>query len=302
LIFGIVLFSLIGFTYVLLVKTDLAWGYGFLGLFILLWDIVRWTAIGFWFVFKRGGYAILIAPFVYLFIKYFIHNEKVALKELGSKHRYWFKITTTEDGYLLHQDRLLGLLKSPIYLDKTTVQYFREHGTEQIDKEAGQKDKHYLEVDIVPLSWRGDSLLITNEQTKQQFINNALCVTAYIRDYYNLVVKGFSPSDRESEKGIIYDKILNKAELESQIIKLKRENKEMDIQHLEKVAEYLIPSTSDEFLRHKGLLKVGTADYDPLSKKIQQKAAMQDILQKAKGKPILTDEELIKYVADEELD
>lgn len=278
------------------------WWQSFFGIFILAFYIVKYIGIAFWFITSRAFLAYLFAPLIYLIIKYFIHVDKVALSELGSKPRYFFKITTTADGYLLHEDSLGGLLKKPVYLDKTAVQYFKSNGAEKIDKEKGKKDKSYLEIDIVPLSWKGDSLYITDEQTGKRFLNNAILVTEHIRDYYALVVKGFSPSDREAEKGIIYDRILETSELKRQIIQLKRENKEMDIEHLDKVAEYLIPSPSDEFLRFKGLLREGTKDYDSSSKRIEQKTAMLELLMKEKGEEILTDEEVIKLVAAEELD
>ena len=302
ILLGIIVFFIIGFVYVIFVYGVENWPLGFVGMFILLFDIIKWTVIGFWFVFSRGGWAILFAPIIYFLIKQFIHNEKVALCELGSPQRYFFKITTTSDGYLLHQDKLAGLLKKPVYLDKTTVQYFKENGTEKIDKESGKKDKPYLAVDIVPLFWRGDSLLITDEQTGKQFVNNAILVTESIRDYYALVVKGFSPADREAEKGIIYDKILGFTDLKSEILQLKRKNKEMDIQHIEKVAEYLIPSPGDEALRFKGLLEEGTQSFDPLAKNIVQRAAMAELLMKGRRDEKLTDKEIIRLVAADEID
>ena len=278
------------------------WWQGFFGIFILIFYVLKYVGIAFWFITSRAFLAYLFAPLIYFIIKYFIHVDKVAFRELGSKYTYSFKVTTLSDGYLLHEDRLGGLLKKPVYLDKVTVQYFKENGSERVFKEKGKKDKSFLELDIVPLSWKGDELYITDEQSGKRFLNNKILVTEHIRDYYALVVKGFNPSDREAEKGIIYDKILETSELKRQIIQLKRENKEMDIEHLDKVAEYLIPSPSDEFLRFKGLLREGTKDYDPSSKRIEQKTAMLELLMKGKGEEILTDEEVIRLVAADEID
>ncbi|MCG3254637.1 MAG: hypothetical protein KAU62_01040, partial [Candidatus Heimdallarchaeota archaeon] len=202
----------------------------------------------------------------------------------------------------LHEGKMFGLLKKPIYLDKTTVQYFKEHGTERVSKEKGKKDETYLEVDILPLSWRGDSLLITDKETKKEFINNRILVTKPIRDYYSLVVKGFSSSDREAEKGIIYDKILGTADLKTQVLQLKREVKEMDIDHLEKIAEVLIPHHSDELRRFKHILKETTKPYDKTVEKIEQQTAMLDLVQRESEKGSLTIEELTRLVAIEELE
>ncbi|MCE7747112.1 MAG: hypothetical protein GPJ51_01855 [Candidatus Heimdallarchaeota archaeon] len=276
------------------------WYYGFAGIFILLFYIVKWVGLGIAFITVRAYIAYFFAPVIYLIIKYFIHVDRVGLRELGSGYTYFFKITTTSEGYLLHEDKFLGLSKTPVYLDKVTLQYFKDFGTERISKEKGKKDDTYLEVDIVPLSWRGDSLLITNEETKKKFINNKILVTEPIRDYYSLVVKGFSPADRESEKGIIYDKILGTADLKQQVIQLKREIKEMDIEHIEKVAEVLIPHSSDELRRFKNILRETTKPYDKLSESIEQKTSILKMLQEREES--LTDQELAKFVAIEELD
>ena len=278
------------------------WACGLLGPFIFIGFILYWIGVGFLFITVRAWPAYFASIPIYILISYFIQAERVGLRELGSKKTYFFNITTTSDGYLLHEGKMFGLLKKPIYLDKMTVKYFKENGVERVSIEKGRKDETYLEVDIVPLSWRGDSLLITDDETKKEFINNSILVTEHIRDYYSLVVKGFNPSDREVEKGIIYDKILGTAEYKKQILQLKREVKEMDIDHIEKIAEVLIPHHSDELRRFKHILKEATKPYDKVSERIEKRTAKLDLVkQKAKNSE-LTIEELTNLVAIEELD
>ena len=276
------------------------WYLGFVGIFILLFHVVKWIGIGIWFIASRAWWSFLFSPLIYIIIKQFIHVEEIGFRELGSKFTYFFKITTLADGYLLHEDAFFGLSKRPIYLDKTTIEYIRETGEQRVLKRKGQKDKTYLEVDIVPLYWRNDPLLIRDEETKKKFVNNAILVNEHVRDYYTLVVKGMNPSDRETEKELIYDKILETSDLKKEIIRLKREIREWDVENLSKVAEVLIPHSSDELRRFKGILKVTTKDYDQLAKKIEGQTALLELLQQ-REEP-LTEEELAQLAAMEELD
>ena len=296
-------FYAVGFALVIVVMGTEKWYLGFVGIFILLWWIIKYIGLGIWFIVSRAWITFFFAPLVYFIIKYFIHVDKVGFRELGSANTYFFKVTTTTDGYLLHQDKFFGLMKTPIYLDKATVQYFKENGSERIFKEKGKKDNAFLELDIVPLSWRGDSLLIKDEESDKLFLNNSILVTEHVRDYYALVVKGFSPSERESEKQVIYDKILNTSELNKQIIQLKRELKEQDVSLIELIAPSLIPHDTDEFRRFKGFLKETTRDYDRVTDRIEQKTAIAEKLMKTtKTQGPLTDEEVARLVAIEELD
>lgn len=277
------------------------WWQSFFGIFILAFYIVKYIGVAFWFITSRAFLAYLFAPLIYLIIKYFIHVDKVAFRELGSKYTYSFKVTTLADGYLLHEDKFLGLLKKPVYLDTVTVQYFKANGSERVFKEKGKKDKNFLELDIVPLSWKGDELYITDEQTGKRFLNNKILVTEPIRDYYALVVKGFNPSDREAEKGIIYDRILGTADLKLQVLQLRRQLKEIDLDRIEIIAPVLIPSPGDEVFRFAGVLDKTTKPFDKVAKGIEFRTSLLEALMQSKES--LTDEELItNSVAIEELD
>ena len=298
ILLGTIIFFVISFVYIIFVYGVENWGLGFVGMFILLWDIIKWTAIGFWFVFSRGGWAILFAPLIYFFIKLFVHTEKVALKELGSKHRYWFKITTTSDGYLLHQDKLAGLLKKPIYLDKTTVQYFKENGTEQIDVETGKKNRHYLEVDIVPLYWKGDSLLIVDEKTGKRFLNNRIIITHEIRTLYSMVVKGLSPTDQEVEKTAIYEAVIGTNDLRQQLITAKHQLRNIIIERLELVLDVALPPTTEEYLRYKRVLDKATKPFDNVAEFERHKREMKELSSAQSTEQL--DELMMMYYVEEE--
>ena len=105
---------------------------------------------------------------------------------------------------------------------------------------------------------------------------------------------------RELEKGIIYGKILGTADLKKQVLQLRREVKEMDIDHIEKIAEVLIPHHSDELRRFKGILKESTKGYDKVAETIEQQTAILDLVNQRKEP--LTDQELANLVAIDELD
>ncbi len=295
----LVILFIAGFPYVI-TQTDLHTAWGLLGFVLLIWRGVKGIFLAWWFITSRAYFAYLLPILVYPIIKRFIHSERVGLRELGAKNTHFFKITTLADGYLLHEDKFFGLRKTPIFLDKVTVQYFKEHGTERVIKEKGKRDDSYLEVDVVPLSWRGDSLLITDEETKKRFLNNAVLVNKHIRDYYSIVVKGFSPTNREVEKGVIYDEILGTSDLKKENIQLRRDLKNVDIDHLYKVAEVVIPHSSDEMRRFKGVVKESTKDYDKTTEKIEQKTAVLELVKKEDG--TLTEEELTALVSAKEID
>ncbi len=301
LFWGIIISSVflffIGFPFVIFVM-EMHWGFGFVGIFILLYWILKWVFLAIWFVVSRAGLALFFAPLIYVIIKYFIHVDRVGFRELGSKHIYFFKVTTTSDGYLLHEKRFFS--NKPIYLDKVTVQYFKENGSERIFKEKGKKDKDFLELDIVPLSWRNDPLYITDEQTSKCFLNNAILVTEPIRDYYALVVKGFSPSDREAEKEIIYSEITRAAELRLEVLRLKRKVKDVDLDRIELIAPVLIPSPGDEVFRFAGVLDKSTKPFDKTIKTTESQTSLLEAMMQSKES--MTDEELTNYVALGELD
>ena len=278
------------------------WAMGFAGIFICPYYAIKWVFIGLWFVISRAWTVFLFSPIIYLFINYFIKADRIGFRELGGTNTYFFKITTTAEGYLLHEDKLFGLLKKPVFLDKATLQYFKEHGIERASKEKGKRDDSYREIDIVPLSWRGDSLLITDEESGKKFINSGILVNEKIRDYYAYVVKGFSPADRELEKSVMYDEILGTSNLKKQVIQLRREVKEMDIEHIEKVAEVVIPHSSDELRRFKGILKETTKDYNRIAEKIEEKTAMLELVKQESNKKKLTNKEIAQLVAIKELE
>lgn len=274
------------------------WAWGIAGPFLFIGYILYWIGVSLWFITVRAWPAYFASIPIYILISYFIQAERVGLRELGSKPTYFFNITTTSDGYLLHEGKMFGLLKKPIYLDKTTVQYFKEHGVERVSKEKGRKDETYLEVDIIPLKWRGDSLLITDNETKKEYINNKILVTQEIRDIYSMIIKGLPPIDQEVERTIIYETILGTADLRQQLIEAKYKLKHVDIERLEQVLDVALPPKAEEYLRIKRVIDKTTAPYDKLADSGEHKREMKEI-SAAKSKEEL-EKLLITYVSEEE--
>ena len=291
-------FYIVSFGVVILVMGTEKWALGFVGIFICLWWIIKYIGIAIWFVVSRAYIAFLFIPAIYFIIKYFIHVDKVGLRELGSKNTYFFKITTTKDGYLLHEDRFFGLAKSPVYLDKTTVQYFKENGEERIRVEKGKKDFAYFEVDIVPLAWKGDSLYITDQETNKKFLNNKLCVTKEIRDLFAMQIKGLPPTEQEIEKNLIYETILGTADLRHQLIDAKYQLRNVILERLELVLDVALPPKGEEYLRHKRVIDKVTKPYDDLIDYGDFKREMKEI--SLANKKELLDEAMLYYVSEEE--
>ena len=275
------------------------WAWGILGPLIFIGYIGYWILWLLWFITKRAWPAYFVSIFVYFIISYFIHADKVGLRELGSKFTHFFNITTTEDGYLLHEGKMFGLLKTPVYLDKMTVQYFKENGAERVSKERGKKDESFLEIDIVPLSWRGDPLLITEEETKKKFINNKILVTHEIRDLYSMIIKGLPPTDQEVERTIIYETILGTADLRQQLIEAKYKLKHVDIERLEMVLDVALPPKAEEYLRIKRVIDKKTEPFDKLADSSKHKREMKEI-SAAKSKEELEKMMMMYYVSEEE--
>lgn len=275
------------------------WASGFLGPLIFIGYILYWIGWAWWFITKRAWPAYFLAIFVYFIISYFIQAERVGLRELGKKNTHFFNITTTADGYLLHEGKMFGLLKKPIYLDKTTVQYFKEHGTERVSKEKGKKDESFLEIDIVPPSWRGDPLLITDKETKKEYINNKILVTQEIRDIYSMVIKGLPPIDQEVERTIIYETILGTADIRQQLIEAKYKLKHVDIERLELVLDVTFPPKAEEYLRIKRVIDKTTEPYDKLADSEEHKREMKEI-SAASSKEELEKLMEMYYVSEEE--
>jgi tetrahydromethanopterin S-methyltransferase subunit F len=294
-IISIIFFFIIGFPFVIFVM-KMHWGFGFVGIFILLYWVLKWVFLAIWFVVSRAGLALLFAPLIYLIIKYFIHVDKVGFRELGSKHTYFFKVTTTSDGYLLHEKRFFG--NKPIYLDKVTVQYFKENGSERVFKEKGKEDKDFLELDIVPLSWRNDSLYITDIETKKCFLNQAILVTEPIRDYYTMIIKGLPPTQQEVEKNVIYETILGTADIKQQLLQAKYQLRNVVIERLEMVLDVALPHKGEEFLRIKRVTDKKTEPYDGVVEIEGQKSLLKELSQ-AKSKEEL-DAVMMYYVSEEE--
>lgn len=274
------------------------WAYGFIGIFIFLFYIIKWIGLGLWFLISKAFFAYLFAPLIYLIIKQFIHVDKVAFRELGSQNTYFFKITTVQDGYLLHEDKFFGLRKKPIYLDKTTVQYFKEHGAERVFKEKGKKDNAFLEIDIVPLSFRGDTLLITDTETNKRFFNNRILVKQEIRDLYEMTIKGLTPLNQDLERTIIYETILGYNDVKNELMQAKYQLKNIHVEKLEPILDIALPSKSQEFLRYKRVLDKTTEPYERIADFKDLKREMKEL--SLAESPEELEELLMYYVAEEE--
>lgn len=296
IIISIVLFFIIGFPFVIFVM-KMPWGFGFVGIFILLYWVLKWVFLALWFVVSRAGLALFFAPLIYLIIKYFIHVDKVAFRELGSTNTFFFKVTTTADGYLLHEKKFFGILNKPIYLDKATVQYFKEHGSERVFKEKGTKDKEFLELDIVPLSWKNDPLYITDIDTNKCFLNNAILVNQQIRDFYSMVIKGLPPAAQEVEKNVIYETILGTADLRQQLMQAQYQLRNIVFERLELVLDIALPHTGEEYLRFKRVKDKKTEAYNEVVDLKKQKMLLKELSQ-AKSKE--EQEAVMMYYGSEE--
>jgi tetrahydromethanopterin S-methyltransferase subunit F len=270
IVISIIAFFIIGFPFVIFVM-KMPWGFGFVGIFILLYWVLKWVFLAIWFVVSRAGLALFFAPLIYFIIKYFIHVDKVGFRDMFNK---------------------------PIYLDKVTVQYFKENGSERVFKEKGKKDRDFLELDIVPLSWRDDPLYITDIETKKCFLNQAILVTEPIRDYYTMIIKGLPPIEQEVERNVIYETILGTADINKQLLQAKHQLRNVVIERLEMVLDVALPPKGEEYLRFKRVLDQKTEPYDEITGFKEQKMLLKELSQ-AKSKEEL-DAVMMYYVSEEE--